>query len=306
VQADSLEILWLLAHGKKSILSHEELMEISPDNRDTLLRLQLLEERCPSYIIECDNCYQGYADEVRWINYPDGQRRLYLACPKCGAVLINPSSLRRWGVNYNKIIEVIYKGLKCRGKPKPVMDGTFWHIGAASLAGQARPVWLARKITAVTKEMMPKGKLPIVFKMFPGQYQVDNFDSDKIFELSELFSIKNGKIKLDVDTIKRQLGYVVKAQTPAPRAVRKDAKRAAVIKAAKKELHKHILSMKSLLANSDTKLPRLRQKQLAKSLNASEAMISNILNKEPDELLKILWETANNPDKIREYSRKQG
>ncbi len=306
MQAEQLNSFWHCAQTNNPVLSYEQFREIPVDSRQAMLAAGLLKEGQPSRSVECDGCEDGHVEEVRQVEYPDGKRRFFISCPECSCVEVKPERLRQWVFDYGKIIDLLYKNLNCRGKSQAIIARTFWHVGAAALAGQSRPVWLARTITPMTKELMPTGKLPILFKIFPGQYQVDNFDSDRMFELCELIFIKDGELKLDVDTIKNQMGYVIETQTPVPQPPRKDANRAAVIKAAKKELHQHILSMKSFLASGNPKLPHLTQKQLAKQINASETMVSNILAKEPDELLRILWQTANDPDKIRKYSRKQG
>ena len=301
-----LELFWLCAHAENPVLPYDQFRMIPEDVRSSLLDAGLLKEGQPSRAVECNGCDEGHVEEVQQIDYADGKRRFFILCPECRSVEINPKRLKQWVPDYSKVAELLHQNLKCRGTIQTAIPQMLWNIGRAPLAGQSRPIWLARAINDEVKQNLPTGKQPILFIIFPQQDRAECFDSDRTFQVSQLVFMEDGQLQFDIDAVKAQLGYVAETNTPAPKASRKDAKRAAAIKAAKKELHQHILSMKSLLANTDQKLPHLTQKQLAERLKASETMVSNILTKEPDELLGILWQTANSPDMIRKYSRKIG
>ena len=304
--SDPLELFWLCAQAEKPVLTYDQFRAIPNDVRTTLLDAGLLREGQPSRTVECDGCDEGHVEEVQQIDCADGRRRFFISCPECTSVEINPKRLKQWVPDYGKVAELLHHNLNCTGTIQVVVPQTLWNIGRAPLAGQSRPIWLARAINDEVKQNLPTGKQPILFIIFPQQGRADCFDSDRTFQISQLVSVENGRLHFDIEAVKAQLGYMAENNAPDPKVSRKDAKRAAAIKAAKKELHQHILSMKSLLANTDQKLPHLTQKQLAERLKASETMVSNILTKEPDELLGILWQTANNPDMIRKYSRKIG
>jgi len=306
VQNNPLELFWLLAHADSPVLTYDQFRLIPENVREALLATELLKETQPSRTVECDGCEDGHVEEVQQMDYPDGKRRFFISCPECTCVEVDPKRLRRWVPDYSKVADFLHQILNCNGSVQAIIPQSLWNIGRAALAGQSRPIWLARAITDEVKQNLPTGKQPILFIVFPQQNEVDCFEPDRTFQISQLIFVEENKLTFDIDTVKLQLGCVVESLPLQPKASRKDAKRAAAIKAAKKELHQHILSMKSLLANTDQKLPRLTQKQLAERLKASETMVSNILTKEPDELLGILWQTANNPDMIRKYSRKIG
>ena len=303
---DPLELFWLCAHTENPVVTYEQSRMIPEDVRSSLLSAGLLKEGQPSRTVECDGCDEGHVEEVQQMDYAEGKRRFFISCPECTSVEVNPKRLKQWVPDYGKVAEMLHQSLNCRGTPQVVIPQTLWNIGRAPLAGQSRPIWLAKAVTDDVKQHLPTGKQPILFIIFPQQDRADCFDLDRTFQVSQLVSMEDCQLQFDIDVVKAQLDYVAESNTPAPKASRKDAKRAVVIKVAKKELHQHILSMKSLLSSSDQKLPHLTQKQLAGRLEASETMVSNILTKEPDELLGILWQTANSSDMIRKYSRKIG
>ncbi|MBI9017337.1 MAG: hypothetical protein JEZ07_08775 [Phycisphaerae bacterium] len=302
---DPLNVFWLCAYNDNSILTYDDFIAISKPVRDILLNTGLFRQGPSSSSVECDSCDAGHIEEVIQKDYPDGKRRFFIPCPHCISVQIAPERLQQWIPDYQKAAELLYQSLDCKGSSQTILPNLLWNIGRAALAGQSRPVWLARVINAEVRHYLPSGKQPLLFVIFPQQYRVDNFDPDRIFQMSELTSLSDGQLRFDVDAVESQLGYLIATGQSACKAPRKDAKRASVIKAAKHELHNHILSMKSLLANSDDILPRFSQRDLARRLGESEPMISRIL-KEPDELLGILWKTVNDEYMIRQYRRKSG
>ena len=304
--SNPLDLLWLSAGAESPVFAKAQLDELPEDFRNFLTGHKLLKQAQPAKSVECPGCEEGHVEEVQHLVLPDDQRKFYIHCPESGCVQIESHQLLQWAPDYNVLANFLHNKIGCKGEVRALISGKLWSLGRAALAGQSREVFLTRYICDDVKHKLPTGKQPILFIVFPYHNQSVPFEPERTFQLSHLLTMDGDQIHFNIEAVKMQIGYIAETQTPTPKAPRKDAKRAAVIKAAKKELHSHILSMKSLLANGDPKLPRLTQKQLAKRINASRTMVSNILTKEPDELLTILWRTANDPELIRKYSRKRG
>ncbi len=94
----------------------------------------------------------------------------------------------------------------------------------------------------------------------------------------------------------------------APKKLRKRGPRATTIDALKRELHDHILSMKSMISQAEKddatfELPHLTQKELAGRIGEEEWTVSRAISDGSDRELAILLETAKSVEMIRKYSR---
>jgi hypothetical protein len=296
-----LEWFWQSALTENPVLTYDQFKAIPEEERRLYLSTGLLKEGPISRTVECDGCQEGHVEEVIQMDYPDGKRRFFIPCPECFTVEVKPERLRQWFSDYRPIAKLLYQSLNCRGLVKEILADTLWNIGQAPLAGQSHPIWLARSLTKEIAPFLPQRKLPLLFVIAPIHSETE-FDPDRTFEMSSLVTLKDNSLYLNTEIIQQQLA----SQTPPTKSARPriDARRAFTIQAAKRELHNHILSMKSLLANTNERLPRLTQKELARRLGESEATISRILNENTDEILAILWKTVNNESLIRWYHRK--
>ncbi len=93
---------------------------------------------------------------------------------------------------------------------------------------------------------------------------------------------------------------------PVDTQLRKRGQRDSTIGALKRELHQHILSMKSAIRQADDsgrvfKLPPLRQKDLAKAIGASASAVTRAIKDGSDRELPILLKVVKCVDQIREY-----
>jgi hypothetical protein len=301
VQADPLEILWLLAHTKSPVLSYDQFMEIAFDTRQAILAAGLLKEGRPSRCVECDGCEDGHVEEVEQIEYPDGKRRFFIPCPECTCVEVDPKRLRQWVPDYGKVAELLYQSLNCKGAIQTLMPQELWNIGRSPLAGQSRPVWVARTLTDFVKKNLPSGKQAILFVIFPNYNKIDCFDPDRVFQISRLVYIENGQLKFDIEAVSDQLESFVE-QLSIHKKPKRRQQRATTIDTLKKAIRKEIYSRKSLLLqNWNTELPPPRQKYFAEMLDISQASIYRAL-KDNDKELEILWNIVNDPEKIIDYS----
>lgn len=294
---DPLELFWLLAHADSPVLPYDQFRLIPEKVSKALLDAGLLQETQPSRIVECDGCEDGHVEEVQQVNYSDGKRRFFISCPECACVEVDPKRLRQWIPDYSKVAELLHKGLNCKGSIQAMVPQTLWNVGRAALAGQSRPVWLARVIGDEIKQKLPTGKQPILFTIFPQHSEVDCFEPDRTFQVSQLITIEEGQIYFDSDAVQKQLESILQQSFPQKKAKRRET-RATTIDALKKEIRAEILSRKSALSQDwDVNLPAPEQKHFAKLLEVSPASIHRALN-DNDKELKILWDVVNDPRQI--------
>jgi hypothetical protein len=301
-----LERFWLYGRVNSPYVTYEEFMEYPEDVRNALVAARLLEEGPAAQDVLCEIC-EDYAGEVRQIDYADGRRRFLTYCPECGSDEIHPDRMRQWFPKFGKAAEWLHQSLDCQGAVQEIVSGLLWNVGRSAIAGQSRPIWMAKAMDDSVQQALPSGKLPILFLVAPPYRRTIDFEPDRIFEMEPLTTIENELLQFDTDAVRAQIESVTTVLEPSGAAPRKDSKRASAIRAAKKELHEHILSMKSLLANTYEDLPRLTQNQLGDLIGESKVMVSRILKEpDPDLHLQILWQTANDPDMIRQYKRMAG
>ncbi len=307
-QHDALQLFWELAHLGSPVLSNDDLMRFPQPLRDALHGAGLLKAAQNAASVQCDSCDFGTVGEVLRFKYGDGRTRLCIMCPECGRVPVHPDRLRQWVPNYGAVADLIATALRARGGCEEIVAGRFWKLGRAGLAGQKRPLWLVRRFDAGVRPHLPSDQLSVVF-MLGIRLRADiGIDEDRVLEVRQLVDLADGVLTLDTDAVREQLGEMVRATPSKPRPRRKDSNRAQAIKAAKHELHAHLLSMKSMNAKTGLKVPRLTQRELAERIGQHPSTLSRILNEEPDELLQILWQTANHPtpEGLEKYNRSHG
>jgi DNA-binding XRE family transcriptional regulator len=307
-QPDVLQLFWDLAHLDSPVLSNDDLLRFPQPLRDALRNAGLIKAAQNAMSVECNSCDLGTVGEVLRFKYADGQTRLCIMCPECGRVPVHPDRLRQWVPDYSVVGGLIATALNARGGIDEIVPGRFWKLGRAGLAGQKRPIWLVRRLDDDVRPLLPSDKRSVVF-MLGIRLRTDvGIDEDRVFEVRQLVDLVDDELAFDADAVWEQLGEMVRATPPKPKPRSKDSNRAQAIKAAKHELHAHLLSMKSMNAKMATKLPRLTQRELAERIGQHPSTLSRILNEEPDELLQILWRTANNPtpEALEKYNRSHG
>lgn len=305
---EALDTFWDLAHLDNPVLSNDDLARFPAPMRQALIGARLLKPSRTATSVGCDGCGEGQVGEVARFTYPDGQTRLFIVCPECGRVPVHPDRLRQWVPDYSALADLLTAALQAKGARQEIVPGRLWNLGRAALAGQSRPVWLVRRLDAALRDRLPSDKQSVVFILGIRLRADVGIEEDRVFEVRHLIAIEDGELVVDVNAVRGQLGEMLRTAPPKAEPRAKDSNRAEAIKAAKRELHAHLISMKSLNAKMNVKLPRLTQKQLAERIGQTPSTLCRILNEEPDELLQILWKIASKPtpEAIEKYSRTNG
>jgi hypothetical protein len=270
------------------------------------LRLGLLVECERSRYAHCTDCGE-FSDEV--FQEAD-DRRYYVDCPECGCTEIDPRDLQRWTTDYHPLIALLRRELHTRGEWKIVVPGKLWQLGRAALHGAvSRPIYLGRSFQGPQSRdvlaQLPTGRSPLLFAISRTPEEgLPGIEPERIFPLGELVYLDGEDLRLDVAAIEAQVRtFLVPEEGEASRP-RIRSSRAEAIDKIKKELHEHILSMKSFLAHSEDRLPRLTQQELGERVGLERSVVSRALRDRSDPLLPILWQTVNDPDAIRQYHRR--
>lgn len=302
---ETLATFWDLAHLDNPVLTHDNLARFPADVRDALLGAGLIKPSGTATSVECDGCRQGHGGEVSRFTYPDGQTRLFIVCPECGRVPVHPDRLRRWAPDYSLVADLIAEALQANGAPQQIVPGRLWDLGRAPLAGQARPVWLVCRLDDEVRQRLPADRRLVVFILGIRLRAELDMDEDRVFEVRHLVRMVDGKLSLDADAVREQLGGAAAAAEPAADTPRKRDARAKGIAAVKRTLRDQALMRKSARKrNWDVEMPALTQKQLAEAAGVSEPTLSRILNdtsRDRDQEVKMLWDIINDPEQLERY-----
>ena len=197
--------------------------------------------------------------------------------------------------------DLLHQSLNCKGSIQAIVPQSLWNVGRAALAGQSRPIWLARAITDDVMQSLPTGKQPILFIIFPQHNEVDGFEPDRTFQISQLMFVADGQLHFDHDSVHDQLDSFVNQSSPAKKSKRREP-RATTIDALKKAIRAEILSRKSALSqNWDINLPAPEQKYFAEQLKVSPPSIHRALH-DNDKELELLWKIVNDPRQIIDFN----
>ena len=312
VSTNPLDYVWGSAFFSCPSVDYADVhARVGRDGMKILLKLKLLIPAKPVSYATCSDCLE-YSGEVTSIVRADGRTQYYLACPNCGSIEVNKNELLRWTFHFEPVIETVAHSLRTQGSIQELVPGKLWSVGRAAIAGQSRPIYVGRCFighpAAQVISKLPSGKSPLLFAMsdLPPE-GLNGFDPDRLFALRSLVYLEENKLRFDSQAVLDQVAVAPKV-SPSRKSPKRDT-RASAIDKIKRELHQHILSMKSLLKNAEDNnkeatMPRLTQRELAKRTGVSEPTVYRVLKREGDPLISILWQTANNADLARDYSRR--
>ncbi len=312
---DALEMIWSCSNGTSPEWEYRELLrEIGREGLAKLCRLGLLTPVRSALFIECEPCNGAHVEKVHMKITPSGNRQYFLLCPRHGIVALAKEELRLWTFDYRPLLELVARTLRTKGGIRNLISGNCWHLGRAALAGQSRPLLVARTLFDPKEQGKPlvatEGELAVILSIsdLPHAGQVP-CDARRIFEMRTLVEVEGEKLIFQIEPLARQLERVV-AEKSIGRKRRSSPSRVIVIDRLKKELHAHILSMKSLIHDAEfrgkeVRLPRLTQKELARRVGATESSVCRAMQQE-DAVLRVLKETVRDPEMIRRYRRKLG
>jgi hypothetical protein len=142
---DFLRLLWDRADIPEPVFSAQEVAQWPQGALTQLVRRRLLAEAVPATTATCDACGTDHVEEVNFIEAPPGTgRRAYIHCPEVGRVRLPLESLRRWGINFMRLTEVVATAIGSTGHAEEVARSRLWLLGKVRVGGLGLEAFLAR------------------------------------------------------------------------------------------------------------------------------------------------------------------
>jgi len=191
---------------------------------DFFVRQRLLSPTTPARLVVCDGCEEGCFMPVE---VPPANARLstapFIICNQrddIGQVRVDPNRLKRWRVEPGLLAAVISRQLGIDQTPQELIRQRIWFLGKVCLSGNSPEVFLARGLSWTdagdtfghNRDLRESG-FPLIFA--PGKPFNGFFPSAALVPLNRLFSIQEGRLALDLETITRAIGAKTNRQAVA-------------------------------------------------------------------------------------------
>ncbi len=264
----------------------------------------------PASSLPCLGCGGEHVGEVVFLTDPDsGNVHAYLPCPTCGPSSIPSAALRRWRVDIERLVEVIFAGVVSTLRLVPVQAGRLWRVGRMPGPGGECAVFFGRNLhCADTAEILERARIPTRAVVFAPWYipaQSGNGTNPLVLPLIPVVSSATGAIHFDQQQVSDSLleWSEVRAD-PGKRPPRKRASRAVDIAALIKEMQQHLRAARDYAFSQGDPprlLPRPSQDELARRIGASQWTVSRCLSDPEARELHFLWELSVDLDRILDY-----
>jgi len=203
-------------------------VKLWPDGDLELMeKLGLLREIAPAKSVECDGCEEACIEDVIYIDGPkEGQVRAYVACHSredVGRIEVPVERLKRWVVDPVKLAAVIKKLIGAEGKMEEAIGNRLWWLGDARLNNQKVGILLAfgvawsdaAKVFSRARRL-EECAIPIVFVLSEAISDFPMPANGKTLHLDRLLCVKDDRLKLDLEEIRR---LVSKSRLRAKKAI---------------------------------------------------------------------------------------
>ena len=287
-------------------------MRVDPSVREILDRLGFLNAGPTTRFATCPECEDGHVEEYEALPNAQDEKTFFIPCPVHERVEVDRKSLMQTTISFQPLVDLLADGFDVNGNVQEIVPGRLWNVGRATLVGQSRPVWMARGLCLRDSLdwacKLPTGKSPVVFVAgTQPSLSLHPLSPGQIIELHSVVSLDENRLTLNIEAVRNHLAREA-PQVVKKNPTRKRSKRAGTIDALKRELHAYILGMKNRISLTEDSedpfgLPHLTQKALADLIGDNETNVSRALNDPNERELAILYETANNWEMIRKYSR---
>ena len=203
---DPLALFWDVAQLAHPVFTHDDLARLPREIRDAWFAAGLLAPCQTASCVVCDDCADGHLEEVEAITYPNGATHLYIYCPDNGRIEVAPDRLRQWVPRYDLVAELLVETFAATGGGQERVPGRLWDLGRAAIAGQSRPLWLARRVTADVGPRLPADKDSVLFVLGtrPGDDCLD-LAPERTFEVRHLVRLAEGRLCCDTAAVRTQL-----------------------------------------------------------------------------------------------------
>lgn len=238
-------------------------------------------------------------------------RSMRIVCRQCGPSPVSGDVLRRWEFSIPALLERLAPTLGLRSTVNELVPGHLWNWGTASWAGRSRNVVFARRahraIQPIT-DAMSRRTASVVFVVDDTGVLRWSGDRSRLIPLSSVLSETETGLHLDHEFI-----FTIFADEPVHNAndlrpQKRRSTRAAGIESLVHEMQRHLIAARDYAKDSQTRsgtpklLPRPSQTDLAQLTHLSESAVSRCLNDDSAFLLRLLWETAADLERVLSWS----
>ena len=236
---------------------------------------------------------------------------LQIVCRQCGPSPVSGDVLRRWEIAIPVLLAWLAPALDLRGSVQELIPGHLWNWGTATWAGRSRNVVFARRAhraIPTIAEAMSRRVASVAFVADDTGVMRWSGDSSRLIPLTSVLSATETGLQFD-----RAFIATIFADGPAHDATghrqqKRRSSRAAGIESLVHEMQRHLLSARDYAKDSQNRsglpklLPRPSQADLAQRTRLSESAVSRCLKDDSAMLLRLLWETSEDIDRVMAWS----
>jgi len=144
--SDSLTGFWSLLEMDSTTVTPDLLDDWSPPLQTALTAWNWLRPAAEASFVVCPECGDHWEEPVA-ADGPDGERRLFIACPVQVRVEVDPSELQQWTVDTASFARGVAAALALTGQPKAFIADRLWRLGRTRWQESSRDVWLSRGLS---------------------------------------------------------------------------------------------------------------------------------------------------------------
>ena len=287
-----------------------DLPERPNDVADRLVNEGILRSSKPGASATCPDCGNLLRVQIEFDRAAKVSRG-YISCPDCGINETNLDLLRRWNIDIERLLLVLFARSTANISLSQIISGRIWRIGKAKWAGRQREILFALG-KSETAEIAIVGKRPksILFVLEETDAACWSLSSPNIVIAIESVVAADGDgIAFDVAHVEAKIAAANSdASEVRPKPPKKRGSRTAGIEALKKELVDHIRAAREhAVATRDlTGTPELltcptKEKLGELAGGMGSHTVSRCFNDPAGHELKTLWELAHDLDRIIAY-----
>ena len=234
-------------------------------------------------------------------------------CCVCGMYELYPEEKVVWRIDYTPVFQSARQNLNCSGEIVEILPHALWSLGRAPICGQSREIFACAGINSYYNDEimkhLPEGKTPILLifgdKVLP--HKLGKFSADRVFKISHLARMEEGKIIFDASHIHAQVGTLTALEESPAKSPGKNSKVGDLIIKLKKELREYMKGNYSALlqaerSNTDYEFPELKQSDLAVMFDVPRVYIKRAMDQDLE--LRTLFDAANNRNSTMAYASK--
>lgn len=314
---DLLAPLWARLDAEPPVFFADRSDPALAAGRERLIELGFLHEIEPARFALCSECGGGHVRLVRWAENPkDGTRTAYVPCPNCGRVRIDPNVLIRWAVDVPCLLSAVFAAAGGRAALSELVPGRLWFLGGATWGGRSRQAYFARFVhgherASALAALNPYRRAVLFHPTERAARQWADTTPNPVVALESVVALGPDGLTFDGSIVAGRLADAGFG-APKPKPPQRRGERAGKIERLVKELREWLPKARNHahatrdLNGTPQLLKQLTQQDLATMAEMPEYDVSRCLNDPDAVLLKLLWETAADLDKILAWDGRVG